>query len=119
MFIKPDIQKGESYTGAVFECIEAAWANNSILLMEAIRDAANAGDFPMALVMARELDRQKGLPFRGPTLKIPPNGSARDGPQRCPCCDKRLHPRITDNEERKDIHHRGAETQRQTKEINR
>lgn len=67
MLIKPDIQRGETYTGAVFECIESAWRGNPILLFEAIRDAVDRGDFPEALVLARELDRQTGLPFRGAT----------------------------------------------------
>ena len=93
MFLKPDIKGGETYTGAVRECIESTWRNNPILLFEAIRDATARADFANALVLASELDAQKGLPYVEPTLTI---SNKQDGsppqPERCPACDRRFHP---------------------------
>lgn len=93
MFLRPNILEGETHTSAVRDSIESTWRGNPILLFDAIRDAVERADFANALVLARELDAQKGLPHPEPTLRIPNGKGALDGPKRCPACDKRLHPR--------------------------
>ncbi len=94
MIIKPNINDGETHEQAVLRCVESTWRSNPILLFEAVKDAVARADFANALVLAVELDRQKGLPLKPaqPTMLIPIGKGALDGPERCPCCDKRLHP---------------------------